>query len=297
MKQLEKETVKCIVKPELLYVEEHLGCFHYSKENALIKVKKIKKGETFDYRSSENCIIFLLKGRISFSFGINDEKLLEKGQFMIHPARTNILNHVLEDGVIVTMRLLTNLSFCDHFTFEDFYDESNEDNKPDLNYLEMNVILKDFLNSLARYWNDGLRCTYFLELKVREFLYILRAYYPKEQLKIFFKPILNKDFQFSEQVFQHYQQAKSAKELAEMMNYSFSGFHKRFKRVFGVSVNKWMQHEMARNIYHEIKCSTKTFGEIGFEFGFTSPSHFNDFCKRIFHETPGTIRKGKKCSV
>jgi AraC-like DNA-binding protein len=58
-----------------------------------------------------------------------------------------------------------------------------------------------------------------------------------------------------------------------------------------MSPSQWMQVQKSRVIYHEINCSDKTFAELGYEFGFSSPSHFNNFCKKMFKCAPGTIRK------
>jgi AraC-like DNA-binding protein len=79
--------------------------------------------------------------------------------------------------------------------------------------------------------------------------------------------------------------------LAKKVNYSISGFEKRFKRVFDMSPYQWIQAQRAQAIYHEIHCSSKTFAELGYDFGFSSPSHFSNFCKQMFKETPGRLRK------
>jgi AraC-like DNA-binding protein len=55
-----------------------------------------------------------------------------------------------------------------------------------------------------------------------------------------------------------------------------------------------MQEQKAKKIYREVTCTKRTFTEIAFEYDFSSPAHFNDFCKQYFQNTPGGLRKENK---
>jgi AraC-like DNA-binding protein len=55
-----------------------------------------------------------------------------------------------------------------------------------------------------------------------------------------------------------------------------------------------MQEQRAKKIYHEIICTKKTFTELAMEFEFSSPAHFNDFCKQYFGDAPGRMRRKVK---
>ena len=102
--------------------------------------------------------------------------------------------------------------------------------------------------------------------------------------------MINTDQLFTNAVFDSYKGVRTAKELADKLFYSLSGFEKRFKKVFGVPVYQWMQTQRSNNILHEIKCSTKTFSEISAEYYFSNPSHFSAFCKDQFGKSPREIR-------
>ena len=75
------------------------------------------------------------------------------------------------------------------------------------------------------------------------------------------------------------------------MNYTVSGFEKRFKRVFGVSPYKWMNNQKAKMIFQQVRTTDLTLKEISANFGFTSLSRFNDFCKTNLGKPPGDIRE------
>jgi AraC-like DNA-binding protein len=277
---------------ELLYPKEHTTCFNYnSGDESLMQVVRYEKGKIHELNFGINNIIFIIKGRGLFSLGMYTDKPIQEEQIVICPANQSCTLTVQEDMTLLLFCLNMNLSFCDHFSFEMLLNDKHKKISNDLYLLNFNEAVKAYVQILLHYLEDGLRCTYFLEIKMKEFLYILRAYYPKEELKTFFNPILNNDLEFSLLVFQHYQKAASVKDLAQVLNYSLSGFEKRFKRAFGISVYQWIQTQRAKNIYHEINCSNKTFTELGFAYGFSSPSHFNDFCKKVFNDTPGNLRK------
>lgn len=273
----------------LLYAEEHLACFLYSKEDSLIEIMNKEKGEIWEFLPLQNCIFFLLRGEIALTSGTLTNKKIRSGRFLILPGHKKSIINIAETATVMVMKLNINLAFCDHFPLERIYDEKLKD-KDGLHLLKINPIAKSYIALLENYFADGLRCTYFIDLKVKEFMYVLRAYYPKKDLQLFFQPILNKDLDFSMLAFKHVRDVKTVKELAAVMNYSLSGFEKRFKKVFGMPASKWMEQNKAQEIYHEINCSKKTITEIGYDFGY-SPSHFNDYCKRIFKMTPSKLRE------
>jgi AraC-like DNA-binding protein len=76
-----------------------------------------------------------------------------------------------------------------------------------------------------------------------------------------------------------------------------SGFKKRFAQTFGTSPQRWIQREKAKKIYHEINCTLKSFKEIAKEYGFSSPAHFDKFCKIMYDMSPGALRESTKQRV
>ena len=269
----------------------HLNCYYYEKNNPLIDRIEKEKGKIVNVRIQENYIIILMKGTVSISYGTVTNAVMQAGEMGMLPFNNNVILHFLEDSTLLVFKLRMNLSFCDHLPLETLFDDKIKNNISGFKFLKMKKRIIDYVENMEKYIEDMLKCSFFLELKIRELLYIIRIYYPYTDLQQFFNPIINKDLMFAEEVYQFSIQAKTIAELSEMMKYSVSGFEKKFKNVFGMSANKWIQQERAKRIYHELNCSTETIAEIGHNFGFTSPSHFNDYCKRIFKFTPGKIRK------
>lgn len=276
---------------DLLYPEEHTSCFHYQKgKDNIIQKIEVLKGEKCRIPSNMNKIIFLLKGRLSVSFEKHLNQRVLAGEFFFFPPQDHYICEAVESATLLLFTLNIDINFCDHSSLEMLVEKGRQHFQKEFVVLKTNNILKQYLDLLVDYETDGLKCTYLFELKIKELLFLLRAYYTKESLYAFFSPMLTNDVEFSNKVHQNYIKIKSVKELAKLLNYSPSGFEKRFKRVFGMPAYQWIKTKKARSIYHEINCTKKTFSEIGFEYGFSSSSYFNDFCKANFGMTPGEIR-------
>jgi AraC-like DNA-binding protein len=175
--------------------------------------------------------------------------------------------------------------------------ELNKDkviNNFSLRPLKYNSVLETWLEEVLHSTVDGLKCTHYQNLKRQEVLYYLRAYYSKEDLYAFFSPILNNDTIFANLIYQNYESIKNIGELADITHYSMSGFKRKFTTVFGISPAVWIKREKAKKIYHEINCSQKPFKIIANEYDFSSPAQFNEFCKKMYKMSPGTLRKNTK---
>jgi len=120
---------------------------------------------------------------------------------------------------------------------------------------------------------------------------LFRAYYTKEDLAVFFSPVLTNTTEFSNFVLQNYRKVKTVRELARLYSCSISSFDKKFKKAFGISPYKWMQERKVSLIYHEIYATHKPIKQIAEEQQFMSLPQFNDYCKKHFGYPPGRMRK------
>jgi len=269
----------------------HSGCYNYNNSNnASVELNNYKKGDRIQVVTESNRIIVVLKGIANLYFDQRAGKKLCSGAMLLLPSKNNYELEIVEDITIITFQLSTNFSFCEHFSIEMLYKEKVEKVKEKL-ILYANPVIMNYLALIETLLNDNFYCDYFLGVKLKELFYLLRHYYSKQDLKEFFSPILSEDFKFSSFVLENYDPTLTVGELAKKTNYSISGFEKRFKKVFNISPSQWIQSKKSKEIYHEINCSSKTFAEIGYDFGFSSPSHFNNFCKKVFGNTPGKIRR------
>lgn len=279
---------------KLLYAHEHLSCYNYEKgERPTIEKKILDMSQRWNIFSINNKAVFILKGTLEFSFNGFTNRTITEGKMMLLPAGSEFISHAKEECCILVIRLHNTKQLCDCFSLDILLREEKHGFKPDLHFLDINERVESYISFLDTCMLDGLKCTYYFELKAKEFYFLLRAYYTKIDLLGFFYPLLSKDISFSDFVIKNHYKAKTVQELADLSNYSLSGFQKRFKKVFGVSAYHWMKDERSKSIYHQINSTEKSLKEISDEYGFSSPSHFNDFCKIHFGSTPGRIRSKK----
>lgn len=276
---------------QLLYINEHLSCLNYEGGSSpTIEIKNILKRKLWKTEAQVAKIIFITKGAIKISFGDIEEEI-QQGKIILIPPATKLKILAKEDTCITIFRLRVQIRLCDRYSLEQLLRDENINTVKKQNFLDINPIMSGYINMLNTCIIDQLRCIYFFEIKIKELFFLLRAYYSKKKLLCFFYPLLSQDTRFSDLILRNYNKIKTVKDLADLTHYSISGFEKRFKRVFGISPFKWLKQQKAKNIYHEINCSGKTFKEISLEYDFNSPAHLNNFCKINFGDTPGNIRK------
>lgn len=279
---------------KFLYTQEHLSCFNFERgKRPVFEHLKLKKGEKWELFSSDNLLLFLIDGSLTFSFGEYSDRSIEKDKMMVLPAGCHLYGVIEDDIDIIIIRLLETKQLCDCYSLDMLLSEKDQSYNQNICCLDIIGKLKSYLFFMDECVGDGLKCNFYLDLKVKELFFLLRGYYDKSELLNFFSLLLSRDVTFSDQVLKIHRKAKTVQELADMMHYSLSGFQKRFKRVFGISAYRWMKEERTKSIYHELNNTNKSFKVISEEFGFSSPSHFNDFCKDAFGATPGKIRQDK----
>lgn len=276
---------------KLLYKEEHLSCYNYQKEGkSPIEGLRFDAADLWENTVEESKIIFVIEGCFNISYGEIVNRKVGAGQMFILRQGYQYKAYMEENTFIVIFRINCQINFCDRFSVQQLYQEDCKTGDG-FNALAINHRLNSFLHGTYANISDGLKCTHFLELKRKELFFLLRAYYSKEDLALLFSSLLNNDQLFSNFIYENHYKVKNIQQLVSLSSYSVSAFNKRFKKSFGISPYKWMKDQRAKRIFHEINNYTKNFKVISEEYGFSSLSQFNDFCKVHFGLTPGEIRK------
>jgi len=282
--------------------ETQMSCLHCDKENLAFEFIELTKEKRLKIFSKSNQIVLINNGALSFTHKDVVNKEITMGESILIPAQCICFLNALQDTGIIIIKLDPNVNFYNYFPFELSSNEYGMKNKyNNIEFLYANQRLIDFSNSIKDYLCDNIRCSYFYNLKVREFFLLIKNFYDNNTVSNFIQPIYNNDFVFSNSILEHIDKIRTVKDMAKKLKYSLSGFEKKFKRVYNVPPYQWMQKERAKKIYHELICSRKTFTQIASDFDFSSPAHFNDFCKIFFKNTPGGLRKNigieQKCQL
>ena len=271
---------------ELYHAEERT----YETTNPTIEFKKLVKDENLQFFSESNQIVFIHEGSVSF-FYRDVYKKIKIGESILVALKSPCILTALEDTSLLIMRLSFYVNLQDYLPSKLSEYEGTNTKSNNVGFLKSEQKMMSFANILKEYINDGIIKPRFLDLKIQEFLCLISEYHSKIAVFNFLKPIYNRDSLFANNVYKYYDKVKTIQELAKMFGYHLSGFEKKFKRIFNTSPYRWMQQQRSNKVYYEVVYGHKTFTQLSSELGFSSPAHFNDFCKTYFKQTPGDLRK------
>lgn len=152
--------------------------------------------------------------------------------------------------------------------------------------------LGSVLDAVEGYLRDDVDCAHLYEIKQLEISYIFRHYYSMTDKLMFFFPAIGKDVSFRNLVLSNYMKVRSAEDLAAACGYGNKNFHRIFQENFGMPPYRWMQQQWAFHIRGRLLDSRVPIKKIVVEYGFSSQSHLNAYCKRFLGATPVQIRSG-----
>ncbi|MBK5722756.1 helix-turn-helix transcriptional regulator [Dysgonomonas sp. Marseille-P4677] len=293
-----------------LYSSDSQSYTNYGRgESPTIDNLNLSKGQIWPSRALNSKVVFVTNGTLSISYDKTSKDKLPKGTILLLAIGCQFNIYAEEDTSLVIVYLpnkpnneeltLYKLLFKDilsekHYNADHLPLQIKNTKKNDVYYLTIKECLWTYLENLNERIKDGLKSDIFFELKLKELFLLLRAYYSKEELFNFFAPLQHWEQDFYSTVINNFHNVKTIKELADLTNYSISGFEKKFKRIFNISAGNWIKQQKSMAILNEISNEETPFKNICFQNGFSSLSHFNNYCKLHFGQTPGEIRRNKK---
>ena len=263
-------------------------------ENRFISVF-FESNETIEIVAKNNLIVFLTKGTMRIHIEKGDPVIINAPSMFLIPKGRYYERVALSSSDVFVLPVNNHLDI----SFVPSGELVSGDNSlladlpatKDVFVLTIETILLKFLNLLKDSISAGFDTPDFFNIKIRELMFLMEKTYSREDRLVFFSPVLNAEYAFSDFIYNNYKKVKTVKELADLSFYSLSGFEKKFRRIFGVSPSKWLKEKLSMAILHEITKTTKPFKEISQDYGFSSPSHFNNFCKDVLGMPPGELRK------
>ena len=283
---------------ELRNIMEHLNCFNYdNSKKPRIEVINYNKGVKVEVIIDTNEIVFLLKGKIKYTFHPDIEYCLNKGKmlFLTIEYRSLIVSAECDTSIVV-LRLYNPIKLCESYFVERLFDP-NENNMDEIYQIQdepktlpINTRMRYFINGIIDCVEDGIKCKHFFDMKIREFFMLLRAYYIKSEIRKFLSPILSSDTAFSEYVKNNRNKFPTVIALAKSMHLTQRQFALRFKKVFGCAPYGWMKEGRTLSIHYEITATRKPIKQIAYENGFGSIAQFTRFCKKELGLPPVELR-------
>jgi len=270
------------------------NCPMAEKKDPTFEILKLDQGNIIKDISTEDIMVFVIVGKIDMSIDISVNTVIKADDIIYLPLDCHYLAHILENSTLLIVRIHDPILFCNCLRIMDLIKKNLDEcckNRQCLYLLVTSPQIKLFVGFVQNCIDQGICCRSFFQHKIAELFFLMRAFYPQDNFAQFFSRALHSDSGFSSYVTHYGHNYRSVSELAQTLHYSVSGFEKHFKRVFGVSPYKWMLRNKAEKIYYEIQLDKQSFKEICDEFGFSSISHFTNFCKTYLGATPSNIRK------
>jgi len=276
-----------------------LSSGHYSRQSVYpstiqekpsIEYIRYKAGQTKEETLQLTQIVLITEGQFLLSYDHFLDRKLSEGKIILLPPGTHFTVRAEASSSVFIFRMKEAIRLCERYDVNSIPREEIP-RAGKLNCLEMKPVINSFVSFLKDNMQGGLCHEEYLRLKAEELLHLVRSYYPAEELKEFFLPLLSSNVQFHQFVLRYYRKVKTVKEFATLNNCSVSNFDKKFRETFGTSAYQWMQQKKVDLLYHEINATDKPLREIAREQKFLSLPQFNDYCKKHFGYPPGKMRK------
>jgi AraC-like DNA-binding protein len=265
------------------------------KENSRFLITYSNADSSIEFISENHLFVFLTKGAIRIT--MEEDKpndVVAPSLFLIpknnyYKRKTLVPSHIM----VFPFNNLFDISGTSIHEIVKSKEKSTIDEHAvkSFSLLKIGPVLLKFLEQTRESYSSGLMDENYFKLKTKELIYIMEKTYNNQERIHLFYPILNKEYVFSNFIYNNYKKVKTVNEFANLSCYSLSGFEKKFRKIFGVAPSKWLKQKLSMRIYHEIVETDKPFKEISLDYGFSSPSHFNNFCKTILKGTPGQLRQ------
>lgn len=279
----------------LLYPEEHHSCLNYRvPQTAGIRLMHFPQGMRQVIDTTLSTLIFVLEGKVLVTSDNSHQVLHTAGYFSLQTRKSSTYIQVLEDCTFLNCHSPHDLTLCDRFTVQQLPQYIPKDFHYRFTLLPIRPRLQEYLTNLRHLLEDGLGCVHFHELKIRELYLLLRAYYTKEELATFFYPLIGKNRDFKDFVYEHYLKVDSLNEFAALANTSVDTFKRRFKETFGEPAHKWITGRKAEHVYRDIALGILSFADIAEKYRFSSVSYLTTFCKQHLGKTPQQLRNEGK---
>jgi len=274
---------------ELLYLQEHLSCRHYISDYRCGFVHRDIRKEDLVYLEKEyNHLIFLLEGEMIVSLDEFPSRCFMAGDIFFIPLSAHTKFVVTKDSKLVVFTFDRIKSVCDKFNLHSCWSVCKY---MKYDFLPIKIIpqMKIFLEQAAYYYDQGVKCEHYHEIKMQEMFLILRWFYTKEQIAQLFYPIIGQSIDFRVFVLNNHLKVKTSHELASLSMMGRSSFDTKFKEEFGIPPGQWLLKQKAKHIKAHLATPGVTISDILIKFDFTSASHFSRFCKQQFGYSPAKM--------
>lgn len=279
---------------------EHISCTNYAEEfNKVFTLMEIPEGHTVERRFlNTTFLVILLQGDIEIRYEIDKYFTPQLGYMFLLPKNKQITTFARKATTLLLCSFTNDLKLYSRFSIQQLSHFISESACQNPYCLKLDIRLQSFFSLLVDCLKEGLGCIHYHQIKRDELFLYLRAGYTKEELALFFYPVLGQNLEFKDFVLMNSRKIFDVKNFALQANMSQSTFNRRFKETFNETAKNWLLLRKQEFVKRDIALSNLSFSEIAEKYKFSSTSYLDTFCKKYFGKTPKEIRKeaiGKNC--
>ena len=143
-----------------------------------------------------------------------------------------------------------------------------------------------FIETIIHCLKHGMNCMHLHDIMQREFFFLLRGFYEKEQIATLFHPIIGKELEFKDFVMQNYTKVNNLDELITLANMGRTSFFIKFKEEFGTTAKQWMMKQLKERILGKAAEPGVCVKQLMEVCNFESQAQLYRYFKQQFHCTP-----------
>lgn len=275
------------------YKNEHISCINYAEGfNKIFLLKEIPEGHVVERQYLDTTfLVFMLEGDVEIRYEVNEYFYPQAEYMFLLPKNQQITAYARKATTLLLCSFASDLKLCSRFSIQQLSRYVIGDISQEPYCLKLDERIQGFLPLLVSSLREGLGCVHYHQIKRDELFLYLRAGYTKEELALFFYPILGKDMEFKDFVLMNSRSIFDVKDFAIRANMSLSTFNRRFKETFNATAKTWLLLRKQEFVKRDITLSSLTFNDIAEKYSFSSTSYLVTFCKKYFGKTPNELRK------
>ncbi|HIW11266.1 MAG TPA: helix-turn-helix domain-containing protein [Candidatus Rikenella faecigallinarum] len=281
-----------MISSKLQYPNEHRTCSHFKIDIGTgFHFSTFQQGESLSLNLPRfNHLLFLRKGSVVLNCNMYTGKTFHCDEMIFIPGGASFSGKALNDAEWIDFVFTQPISACDKMKLQALR-HLCDDNAYHFDSLPIREPLGMFLDLLTYSIRAGVNCMHLHAIKHQELFLYIHGFYTKQEIATFFYPIIGKSMSFREIIMNVATEVSTVSELAELTHMSRRTFQRKFLEEFNKPAKKWIQERMCARIMECLTIPEKTLKDIMYECGFSSPSSFNQYCKKNLGGPPSEIRK------
>lgn len=251
------------------------------RPEVLFKLQNYKKNQTFSIGvASDHTIVFVLQGSIVVTTKESTEiEFIPDSMFFCSKTLSPYEAVAKEDSKIIQLNTQFVMPFMDWVRLNEIIAKYAPE-PIELAHLNIEKPLRIFLSNVVYYGRNKISSPLLQNIKVREFIFLLRMHYDYESLARFFSTLALSQNPFKINVLSNYSHDSTVNSLAEKCYMTTKTFTRKFKTEFGTTPYKWMMEQKIKSLEYTLTHQTKSIEEIVDQFFFSTVSELLQFCRK-----------------